>query len=60
MKKIKRRDFLRYAGAAGILMLSAKKTFHFLGQAFAEKINEIHLTASVASVDIGTGKAFNA
>ncbi len=60
MKDLERRDFLKYAGVSGALVLSKMTPLGFLEKAFSEEIKEVKLTASVSDVDLGDKKSFKA
>lgn len=60
MKDLKRRNFLKYAGIGGALALSKITPLGFLESAFSEEVREFKLNASIATVDLGTGKTFKA
>ncbi len=60
MVKLKRRDFLKYSGIGGALLLSEISQFGLIGNAFSEDVKELNLTASVTPVDLGNGKKFKA
>ena len=60
MRQIKRRDFLRLSGAAGLLMLSAEVPLPLPKEAYARDLKEIKLSASTTETDLGNGKRFKA
>lgn len=60
MRELQRRDFLKLAGVSGALLFTESAPFGFLKDAFSEDIKEVKLIASIATVDLGTGKAFKA
>jgi uncharacterized protein (DUF111 family) len=60
MIELKRRDFLKYSGISGALLLSETIPFGLIKKAFSEEIREINLTASVNTVDLGNRRRFKA
>jgi FtsP/CotA-like multicopper oxidase with cupredoxin domain len=60
MIDLKRRDFLKYSGIGGALLLSETIPFGFIKNAFSEETREINLTASVNTVDLGNRRRFKA
>lgn len=60
MESLNRRDFLKYAGMGGALLLSNSAPMGILKNAFAEETKEVRLAASIAAVDIGSGKPLKA
>ena len=60
MRKLKRRDFLKYAGIGGVLLLSKATPLGQIERAFSEDVREIKLNASITTVNVGTGKSFKA
>jgi len=60
MRKLKRRDFLKYAGIGGVLLLSKATPLGLIERAFSEDVREIKLNASITTVNVGTGKSFKA
>ena len=60
MKELKRRDFLKYAGIGGVLLLSKATPLGLIERAFSEDVKDVKLNASVTTVNVGTGKSFKA
>jgi len=60
MKNLCRRDFLKYAGIGGILLLYEDTPFRLLKKAHSEEVREYKFNASVTLVNLGAGKSFKA
>jgi FtsP/CotA-like multicopper oxidase with cupredoxin domain len=60
MKKVGRREFLKYAGIGSIAALSKISPLSCIERAFSEEIREFKLNASVSMVDLGNGRPFKA
>ncbi len=58
MKKINRRDFLKYAGIGGALLFPKAGLLGIAESAFSEDVREFKLNASITTVNVGTGKSF--
>jgi len=60
MKELSRRDFLKCAGVGGLIVCSNISAPGLIKTALSEEIREYKINASVAAVNIGTGKSFKA
>jgi len=60
MKNLNRRDFLKYTGIGGVLLFSKVNPLSLVENAFSEDVREVKLNASIATVNVGTGKSFKA
>lgn len=60
MIELKRRDFLKYSGIGGALLLSKIYPAGLIENAFSENVKEVKLTAAINTVDLGNGKKFKA
>ena len=58
MRKLKRRDFLKYAGIGGVLLFSKINPLSLVENAFSEDVREVKLNASITTVNVGTGKSY--
>jgi FtsP/CotA-like multicopper oxidase with cupredoxin domain len=60
MQTFNRREFLKYSGAGGALLLSGISPFPLPANAKSPIVKGIDLTAAVTSTDLGSGKPFQA
>jgi FtsP/CotA-like multicopper oxidase with cupredoxin domain len=60
MNHLTRRDFLKCAGMGGLIVCSNISAPGLIKTALSEEIREYKLNASVAAVNVGTGKSFKA
>ncbi len=58
MKKLTRREFMKYSGISGAVFLSKFVFPGSISHAYAESVKEKTLTAAFSKVDLGTGKPF--
>jgi FtsP/CotA-like multicopper oxidase with cupredoxin domain len=58
LKELSRRDFLKCAGVGGLIVCSNISAPGLIKTALSEEIREYKINASVAAVNVGTGKSF--
>jgi FtsP/CotA-like multicopper oxidase with cupredoxin domain len=58
MKLLNRRDFLKFAGISGVVLLTDTIPLNILQSAYAQKSKGINLTGTLTTVDLGNGKPF--
>ncbi len=60
MKVLNRRDFLKFAGVGGALLVTELSPLNLINSVYAQKSKEVELTGSLTAVDLGSGKPFMA